>query len=999
MNDKFFRENDHEINGKLSKNIRWLMVAVPIMLIVRLMGFFEIEPLYFINILVFGLLSTCVPHILYTRNASSDLVKYYMMISISVTMCILGSYPPVGIYITLILGVLLSLLYFDPSLTIILSLLDYILMIICEYFRMFSFYAGTDMTRADIIHKWIAYSMGFTIEFLIVCPISVWIARMARDIIVSKQTVLEDLEREKRRYSMALENSLDVIFEYDIDSDLMKYYGAILPYDIHLQKGKTYETEIKSFVDTAIDKGLFLSDRDIFMDFFGGNCEKPIEVRFNFDGRVFWYEFEGAASRVDGFPTTIIGKARDITERKREERNLLEKSDKDSLTGFYDKIVGLRLIEEHSADKSDSTRVCMYIDLVNYSEIESRGGSVFADAMIARMADVVKRELMETEMAIRLSKHSFLLYLGSRTANMIEALLNKFEDSFARIYTGRNVIEKLDVECTVYPSLEQVHSILLGDNTDDKDNDDDDNVVALASNMLERAEDIESAVYILLDRIGGIYDLDRIIIFNGKENKGILKCLFEWTKDGAFSVSGNHRSLISLAEYRDNPSCLICSSEDDVDAGVAVCIGKVFETAQKRAVEAKIQSIFDVMIRYYHRRGLQSTTQSADVLSAMSYGVRTPMNAIYGFTNLMLHEELSPVVQRHIENIRNSADSLMKVINNIIDLTSMEAGRLELSDQRYYLHEYIDELRSIADDRAKDKELWFIFKKRNSMPDGLIGDGSRIFQIMESVVDDTMNSIIEGQVGLEIGWEEIDDKAGSLIVTSWSKGTTVSKNDKYVADEIDVVDDASLEAMEAKAINGRDMSVTVAKGLLRLMGGDMSIENLEDGESVRRISIPQRVFDTRDHQYGSIRSLKKYSDMRIPFTASRARALVVDDNRINLEVAKGLIGNYKLSVVTANSGVEAIDILKADQDFDIVFMDYLMPEMDGIEATQQIRGMGNPKLQRIPIIALTANIVKGMEDKYYLSGMNEVLSKPINLSALAEIMMRYIPREKYDYRE
>ena len=245
-------------------------------------------------------------------------------------------------------------------------------------------------------------------------------------------------------------------------------------------------------------------------------------------------------------------------------------------------------------------------------------------------------------------------------------------------------------------------------------------------------------------------------------------------------------------------------------------------------------------------------------------------------------------------------------------------------------------------------------------------------------------------MGLELKWTQNTADTGVLSGSVWDTGIGIKE------EEIDKVFSAYEQAdvRRNKGIRGTGLGLAITRQLLELMNGSIRASS-EYGKGTRfSFVIPQGVFDRTPHDYNAPKSQKNSSALLVPFVAPWARVLLVDDNRVNLEVAKGLLGKYEVKIETAMGGREAVSILERDSDFDMIFMDHLMPDMDGIEATQAIRSMGNPVLETIPIVALTANAIKGMEEEFLVSGMNGFLAKPIDLAELAKVMERFIPEDK-----
>ncbi|MCL2044739.1 MAG: response regulator [Treponema sp.] len=442
----------------------------------------------------------------------------------------------------------------------------------------------------------------------------------------------------------------------------------------------------------------------------------------------------------------------------------------------------------------------------------------------------------------------------------------------------------------------------------------------------------------------------------------------------------------------------------------------------------------------YRKKALQSehaNQAKGDFLAAMSHEIRTPMNAITGMSELLLRRELPDEARREVHDIRQAASNLLSIINDILDFSKIEAGKLEIIPARYKLSSLVNDTGNIINIRLADKPVRFLTNIDSTIPNNLIGDEVRLRQIIINLLSNAAKFTDSGHISLSI--VGIRDEAGNrdqgsgtrdgcpinsgaselypdnpnsdprspvpgprspssprslllrITVSDTGRGIKPEDQKKLFSDFIQV------DTKKNRAIEGTGLGLSITKRLCLAMGGDISVKSEYGKGSEFTVIMPQDIdpdvpfavigdFDKQQNYSGNY---TKESARR--FTIPDARILVVDDIATNLRVAEGLLAPYKTNVETCLSGAEAIERVKSE-DYDLIFMDHMMPEMDGIEATAAIRAFN----KNVPIIALTANAVSGMKEMFLEKGFNDFLAKPIDVSKLDETLVRWIPKEKHN---
>jgi len=372
----------------------------------------------------------------------------------------------------------------------------------------------------------------------------------------------------------------------------------------------------------------------------------------------------------------------------------------------------------------------------------------------------------------------------------------------------------------------------------------------------------------------------------------------------------------------------------------------------------------------------------SDFLAKMSHEIRTPMNAITGMAELALRENIPPAAQEHISAIKHAGANLLSIINDILDFSKIESGKMEIVPTSYHLSYMVYDVMSIIKLKVTDSQVKFAVDIDSEIPDALFGDEMRIRQILLNILSNAVKYTKKGSISFIVNGEIINNETILLVmeVIDTGKGIKPEDMEKLFGDFIQVDTEAN------KGIEGTGLGLAIAKNLAKAMGGDISVKSEYGKGSTFTVRLPQKIL--------SFESLPEFnvtnSSLAVGFCTPKARVLVVDDIEVNLKVAEGLLAPYKMQVDSCLSGAEAIQAVKTTN-YDLIFMDHMMPEMDGIEATKRIREFSN-----LPIIALTANAVSGTREIFLAKGFNDFISKPIDTIKLNAVLEKWIPKEKQE---
>ncbi|MCL2210142.1 MAG: ATP-binding protein [Treponema sp.] len=391
-------------------------------------------------------------------------------------------------------------------------------------------------------------------------------------------------------------------------------------------------------------------------------------------------------------------------------------------------------------------------------------------------------------------------------------------------------------------------------------------------------------------------------------------------------------------------------------------------------------------------------------LASMSHEIRTPMNAITGMAELLSRSDLPAEARRYAQDIKHAGNNLISIINDLLDFSKIEAGRMEIIPEKYRLSSLVNDTIKIIHIKLKDKPIRFSTNIDSKIPNNLIGDEARIRQILINLLSNAVKFTEKGFISLSITAEEQKDNKIylKLAVADSGKGITEEDQKKLFNEFVQV------DLRRNRSVEGTGLGLAITKRLCAIMAGNISLESEYGRGSVFIVTIPQEIDTTEPFTCADnsnilddetiIRNFTESAENVsgvIRYTFPEAQILVVDDILTNIRVAEGLLSPYKVKFHSCLSGVEAIELCNIN-DYDIVFMDHMMPAMDGIETTAHIREWEreHQKTNRVSIIALTANAVSGMREMFLNKGFDDFLAKPIDVSKLDDVMNRWIPKIK-----
>lgn len=392
----------------------------------------------------------------------------------------------------------------------------------------------------------------------------------------------------------------------------------------------------------------------------------------------------------------------------------------------------------------------------------------------------------------------------------------------------------------------------------------------------------------------------------------------------------------------------------------------------------------------------KSAIAAADVrtrfLANMSHEIRTPINAILGMNEMILRESHEEEVQRYSADVDSAGKLLLVLVNDILDFSKLESGKMNLVKTEYALKPMILSAYSLIKKRAREKNLEVTLSVQEDMPSKLCGDEVRIKQITTNLITNAVKYTTDGSVGIKVFESTSADGGFILNIHVSDTGIGIREEDKDKLFEAFT----RLDEKRNRNIEGTGLGLAITGQLVKLMNGTIAIDSVYGKGSTFKVAIPQEVIsneplgDVKEDTIDGHSSRKASKDL---FTAPDANILIIDDVAMNLRVATSLLKKTLIKIDTGSSGAECLKMV-CQKHYDMIFLDHMMPGMDGIETFKQFKSLGEANLcKKVPVIMLTANAVAGAKEQFLEVGFDDYLSKPFDVTDLQQMLIKYLPKE------
>lgn len=746
-------------------------------------------------------------------------------------------------------------------------------------------------------------------------------------------------------------------------------------------------------------------------------------------------------------PTVMVGLVENITKEKEMELALERARSLDSATGLYNKEAGLKKIRDYMEKKAED-QVCaiMVLDLDDFKKLNDEEGWVFGDAILAEVADVLKSSIGPEDIALRLGGDEFMLFvkncskqraghLGPMIAQRIKGICYNQEkglhvsasigmcvtevvDEYNGLYrcaeSTLQYVKKhgkgaaacyLDVSNELGAKLIQVYTEehLLNEIIS-KSSAEKRNIADTALEFLSKAKRLDDAVGLLLAKVGKSYQLDRVSIVEIERDYHSFHYSYQWAREKNDLQMGNTYyikpgrleelsrdydadGLCGWKFHDESPmaSCLRCAIWDS-----GICTGHLgFESRQKdfswtqehRKTLKELTQVISTFVAKAHSDAV--SLAKTQFLSRMSHEIRTPMNAIAGMTTIAKASlDNREKALDCLNKIERSNQYLLGLINDILEVSRIESGKIEINPEWVGMVSVERQLNEMLSPQAKEKNVSLLFDGQCGEEDFFYLDTLRFNQIFINLIGNAIKFTEPGgTVAAQAKIERIEKDVAYIRFSVADTGIGIAP--EALGRIFRSFEQES--AITARQFGGTGLGLTISSRLVQLMGGELKVKSQlgEGSEFYFTLSLKYR----RMKPAGQA-ALKEQKKAETPVHGDGKRLLVVEDNKLNMEIAVTLLEMEGFQLETAQNGREAVDLYLKNEPyyFDAVLMDIQMPVMNGLEATKAIRISEKEDARTIPVIAMTANAFDEDARQSIQYGMNGHISKPFTVEHLLETL-------------
>ncbi|MCI9161722.1 MAG: response regulator [Lachnospiraceae bacterium] len=440
----------------------------------------------------------------------------------------------------------------------------------------------------------------------------------------------------------------------------------------------------------------------------------------------------------------------------------------------------------------------------------------------------------------------------------------------------------------------------------------------------------------------------------------------------SFSISGQH--------YESHSKHIV-----DENGKIQGCVILILDMTDIKSYINEIKRV--------RRQAEKASIAKSEFLANMSHEIRTPMNAIIGLNDIIMEECGDTEIYAYAKDVQSAARNLLTIINDILDLSKVEAGKMELVMVNYYIKDMADEIIGIMDMAASQRGLILKYECDQTIPCRYCGDDGRIKQILLNILSNAIKFTKKGYVRAYItGKPGRNEDEELLTFCVEDTGCGIREEDLPKIFE----DFRQVDSKRNRSVEGTGLGLAIVKHLVELMKGTIQVESIYGKGTTFTITIPQKIVERQpvSEMQELPQTEQKPTDM---FTAPGVKVLIVDDNVINRKVARGFLKNYGFDLTEAESGPEAIERVRENR-YDLIFMDHMMPDMDGVEAAGIIRRDCGENGASPVMIALTANAMEGMRERFLENNFQDFIAKPLDRTELNQLLLRWVP-EKYRQTE
>lgn len=845
----------------------------------------------------------------------------------------------------------------------------------------------------------------------------------------------DNLLEEKERYKIAVETSKDMFFTYRKKEQILEIVNS---------EGYDGIWDCRRHPEYLRNEYIHPDDRKKVFDTFRSDDRKldlEFRLRQNVGADYKWVNLTGSVMKDEyGEYNRVVACVHNIQQHKMLEEAQRNKQILDSTTKFYRLEHGVNEItlKREQVEKSVITE----LEIDQFTNLNQKYGLVFGDLILERLAKIIRRKCMDQQINdavyIRGNAGKILIWVPQKDEADMKQLLELIRQDFENIVhkdyqtldfkAGISLVSKED---DVWDALKQAEKALLiaqekqmkelgyeelskEEQIISEDMKIEERPIfeklremslsSLALNLFDRSSDVKVAMDILALKLQEVCHLKNIVITKFSKEYLVNSFSYQWKEEETDNWSGivhcnatqytnfmknniKHKILPITQKQRQEPllkdfikeqdGMIFHMLDDGEYSGSVLFIGVdrkyIYGEKEQKQLE-EISAIIQNRINLQQHDLLAQA--KSDFLARMSHEIRTPMNGIIGMTEIALKEDQEEARRVDcLRKIQSSSTYLLGILNDILDMSKIESGKMQLVKEKYSLKQVIDDLSIVIESKMEQKKLYFA-KQIELIHHTFICDELRINQILVNFLSNAIKYCDDGGcITLIVKETCIDEQHSDIYFAVQDNGCGIAKDkQEIIFKRFEQADDSDLARRQ-----GTGLGLAISNRLVHMMDSEIELQSEVGKGSTFGFHVTLEIAQDQEDE-------RKTENQ--PLNVEGKRILVVEDNELNMEIITTILEDYKVIVESAYNGQEALDKMKASDQgyYDLIFMDIMMPVMDGLEATKEIRRLPRRDCQDVPIIAMSANAFDEDVKKSLASGMNGHLSKPIDLAKLEEVL-------------